>query len=120
MVVHIKRLKKFNQRENDPTLTTPNNQQPQELNTETQKTIENIIASAHQQQQLEEDEVAHVKMYHKLVKARSISRPNCGKSAQIVGGPNRKTELKPKNPPTLEGFRRDIDRNGFILTETRY
>ena len=69
MVVHIKRLKKFNQRENDPTLTTPNNQQPQELNTETQKTIENIIASAHQQQQLEEDEVAHVKMYHKLVKA---------------------------------------------------
>jgi hypothetical protein len=28
MVVHVNRLKKFNQREYSPTLTTPNNQQP--------------------------------------------------------------------------------------------
>ena len=29
-----------------------------------------------------------------------ICRPNCRKSAQIVGGPNQKIELKPKNPHT--------------------
>jgi ribosomal protein L21E len=40
MVVNVNRLKKFNQRENNTTLTTPNNQQPKELNTETQKTGE--------------------------------------------------------------------------------
>jgi hypothetical protein len=40
MVVHVNRLKKFNKRENKPTLTTPNSQQPKELNTETKKTEE--------------------------------------------------------------------------------
>jgi hypothetical protein len=35
MVVHVNRLKKFNQRNNNPTLTTPNKKQPQELNTVT-------------------------------------------------------------------------------------
>jgi hypothetical protein len=27
---------------------------------------------------------------------------------KIVGGPNRKTETKPKNPSTLRGFGREI------------
>jgi hypothetical protein len=38
MVIHVNRLKKLNPHENNSTLTTPNNHQTQEINTETQKT----------------------------------------------------------------------------------
>jgi hypothetical protein len=56
IIVHVNRIKKFNQREDDPTLTPQNDERPQILNTDTHRTEPTL------QQQLEEDEVAHVRM----------------------------------------------------------
>jgi hypothetical protein len=39
-VVHVNRLTKFNQREESPTVTNPNIQQPQEINAKSRKTEE--------------------------------------------------------------------------------